>query len=217
MTFFRPRRRGCLSSLMSPLSSSTLEEGLTRETSVSLTLYHGNSTLINLFDSNSTVECVRSCDQKPYLHNETKGRFCIKIEFNPQKNISLLQHGRPFFVYSTNMAAVTSCEHTLLPSPWEGGEKRVDLFFNRVALCLFTLWICLGCSFHAILPRACPFGHQASWTLVVWSKLQEHHQKRRPLEIYLVTLLVHPVLPRLWHRNTNRKVRIASRELFAKQ
>ena len=39
-----------------------------------------------------TMECVRSCDQKPYLHNETKGGICIKIEFNPQKNISLFQH-----------------------------------------------------------------------------------------------------------------------------
>ena len=155
MTFFRPRRRGCLSSLMSPLSSSTLEEGLTRETSVSLILYHGNSTLINLFDSNSTVECVRSCDQKLYLHNETKGRFCIKIEFNPQKNISLLQHGRCFFVYSTNVTAVTSCEHTLLPSLWEGGEKRVYLFFNRVALPLYALNLFrlqLSCHFTARMP-----------------------------------------------------------------
>ena len=59
------------------------------------------------------IECVRSCDQKSYLYNERKGGICIKIEFNPQKNISLLQHGRRFFVYSSNMAAVTSCEHTL--------------------------------------------------------------------------------------------------------
>ena len=34
--------------------------------------------------------------------------------FDPQKNISLLQHGRRFFVYSSNMAAVTLCEYTLL-------------------------------------------------------------------------------------------------------
>ena len=45
--------------------------------------------------------------------NETKGGICIKIEFNPQRNISLLQHGRRFFVYSSNMATVTSSEHTL--------------------------------------------------------------------------------------------------------
>ena len=57
------------------------------------------------------IECVRSCDQKPYLHNETKGGICIKIEFNSQENISLLQHGRRFFAYSSNKAAVTSCEH----------------------------------------------------------------------------------------------------------
>ena len=59
------------------------------------------------------IECVRSCDQKSYLCNETKEGICIKIEFSPQKNISLLQHGRRFFVYSSNMAVVTSCEHTL--------------------------------------------------------------------------------------------------------
>ena len=67
-----------------------------------------------LAENRKEIECVRSCDQNPYLHNETKGGICIKIEFNPQKNISLLQHGRRFFVYSSNMAAVTSCEHTLL-------------------------------------------------------------------------------------------------------
>ena len=60
------------------------------------------------------MECVRSCDQKSYLHNETKGGICIKIEFNPQKKISLFQRGRRFFVYSPNMAAVTSCEHSIV-------------------------------------------------------------------------------------------------------
>ena len=42
-----------------------------------------------------------------------KHEFAYKIELNPQKIISLLQHGRRFFVYYSNMAAVTSCEHTL--------------------------------------------------------------------------------------------------------
>ena len=36
------------------------------------------------------IECVCSCDKKPYFHNETKGCISIKIEFDPQKNISLL-------------------------------------------------------------------------------------------------------------------------------
>jgi len=52
------------------------------------------------------IQCVRSCDQKPYLHNETKGGICIKIEFNlsPKEYFTpprwppflclLLQHGR---------------------------------------------------------------------------------------------------------------------------
>jgi len=61
----------------------------------------------------------------PYLHNETKEGICIKIEFNPRKNISLIQHGRRFFVYSSNMAAVTSCEHTLLDQHF--------WFFNKIA------------------------------------------------------------------------------------
>ena len=61
---------------------------------------------------NTVIECVRSCDQTSYLHIETKGGICIN-SFNAQKNISLLQHGRRLFVYSSNMAAVTSCEYTL--------------------------------------------------------------------------------------------------------
>ena len=82
-----------------------LEYGLTVE-----------ETLVELYvnyDQRDHIECVRSCDQKPYLHNERKGGICIKIESNLQKNISLLQHGRRFFVYSSNMAAVTSCEHSI--------------------------------------------------------------------------------------------------------
>ena len=66
-----------------------------------------------VYNVHVSIKCVRSRDQKPYLHNETKGWICIKIEFNPQKNISLLQHCRRFFVYFANMAAVTSFEHTL--------------------------------------------------------------------------------------------------------
>ena len=77
---------------------------------------------------NPSIECVRSCDQKPYLHNETKGVICIKIQFNPQKNISLLQDGRRFFVYSSNMAAVTSCEHTL--------KGFIDILFTFLAFLL---------------------------------------------------------------------------------
>ena len=44
------------------------------------------------------------------------GRFCYVrcCSFQAAKNISLLQHGRRFFVYSSNIAAVTSCEHNLL-------------------------------------------------------------------------------------------------------
>ena len=42
------------------------------------------------------------------MHNDTKGGICIKIEFNPQKNISLLQDARRFFIDSSNMAAYFS-------------------------------------------------------------------------------------------------------------
>ena len=44
------------------------------------------------------MECVHSRDQRPYWSFETKGRFCIKIEFNSQKIGLLLQHGRCSFV-----------------------------------------------------------------------------------------------------------------------
>ena len=49
-----------------------------------------------LHTSRSRIECVRSCDQKLYLHNETKGGICIEIEFNPQRLFG-----------SFNMAAVS--------------------------------------------------------------------------------------------------------------
>ena len=78
--------------------------------------------------TSSLIECVCSCDQKLYLHNETKGGICMKIEFNPQKNISLLQDGRRFFVYSSNRAAVTSCEHTLYHPPMKAFNTIASIF-----------------------------------------------------------------------------------------
>ena len=83
------------------------------------------------------VECVRSCDQKPYLHNEAKGGICIKIEFNPQKNISPLQHGRRFIVYSFNMAAVTSCEHSIKTKhKWSQQHQKCNCVLCRWQLSL---------------------------------------------------------------------------------
>ena len=78
------------------------------------------------------VECVRPCDQKSYLHNETKGGICIKIDFYAKKNISLLQHGRCFFVYSSNMAAVTSCEHTIITSTESITRNSVKYLFRVI-------------------------------------------------------------------------------------
>ena len=34
-----------------------------------------------------SIKCVCSCDQKPYLHNETKRRICIKIEGKTTKAV----------------------------------------------------------------------------------------------------------------------------------
>ena len=123
VTFFRPRRRGCLSSRMSPLSSSTLEKGLTRETSVSLTLYHGNSTLINLFDSIPTRlwSVFAHVTRSPYLHNETKGRICIKMEFNPKR-----------IFHSSNMAAVSLFTPPTWPL-WRHANKLYCLVRENLA------------------------------------------------------------------------------------
>ena len=48
------------------------------------------------------------------IMKQLKGGICVIVEFNPQKNISLLEHGCRFLVDSSNMVAVTSCEHTQL-------------------------------------------------------------------------------------------------------
>ena len=93
------------------------------ESIVSQTYQMTQKFLPSTSNCNLLIECVRSCDQKPYLHNKTKDGICIKIEFNSQKNISLLQDGHRFFVYSSNMAAVTSREHTLL---WYGHTLPVS-------------------------------------------------------------------------------------------
>ena len=59
--------------------------------------------LTTFFIFRTAIECVRSFYQTPSFHNETKGWIYIKIEFNPQKNISLLQHSPRFFVHSSIM------------------------------------------------------------------------------------------------------------------
>ena len=64
----------------------------------------------------SPIECFRSCDQQPYLHTKTKGRTFIRMEFNSQKSISLLQNGRCFFVsLHQHGRRVTSCEILYTP------------------------------------------------------------------------------------------------------
>ena len=76
------------------------------------------------------IECVRSCDQKKYLHNEKKRGICINQSLIPKRIFhsfqmvvsfaavfrDVTQHSPErnfFFVYFSNMAAVTLCEHTL--------------------------------------------------------------------------------------------------------
>ena len=51
-----------------------------------------------------TIECVRSCDQQPYLFIKTKENFFIKKEFNSHRIYILLQYGRLNIVCSSNMA-----------------------------------------------------------------------------------------------------------------
>ena len=60
------------------------------------------------------IECVRTCDQESYLFIETKESICIKKEFKSHRINLLLQYGLLFIVHSSNMADMTSCEHTLL-------------------------------------------------------------------------------------------------------
>ena len=65
-----------------------------------------------------------------------KRRDLHKIEFNTQKNISLLQDGRRFFVYSSNMAAVTSCEHTLSNATAKGNGPGYRLALDYLTQCV---------------------------------------------------------------------------------
>ena len=43
--------------------------------------------------SQNNIECVRSCDQQPYLFIETKESICIKKEFDSHRVTLLLQYG----------------------------------------------------------------------------------------------------------------------------
>ena len=54
------------------------------------------------------------CHKPPYWFTETKGDFCIKIEFKSRRIALIHQYGRRFFVWNTNMAAVTSRENAPL-------------------------------------------------------------------------------------------------------
>ena len=93
------------------------------------------------------------------MHHETKRGICIKLEFNPQKNISLFQDGRRFFVYSSNMAAGTSSEHTpLLALPGLLTKLCVSptsIFITLLSVCLLVIEVFplvqVGFSYSAVL------------------------------------------------------------------
>ena len=62
----------------------------------------------------SGIECFHSRGQHLCKFNETRESVSIKKEFNSHRIGLGHQHGRRFIVWDTNMAAVTSCENTLL-------------------------------------------------------------------------------------------------------
>ena len=73
------------------------------------------------------IDCVRSCDQKPYLLNETKWGICIKIEFNKFLRGCSDQRDQLFCLF----------ELKKLPWPygWSLGWKRVFLMgINSMSL-----------------------------------------------------------------------------------
>ena len=94
-----------------------------------------------LFQAVNPIECVWSCDQKPYLHNETKGNIVY-----PQKNISLLQDGRRLFVYSSNMAAVSTLySNVSLANLWSFNCRYGDLCPKSILGKVFAMiWFLLG-------------------------------------------------------------------------
>ena len=145
----------------------------------------------------TAIEYVCSYDQKPYLHNETKGEICIK---NPQKNISLLRHGCRFFVYSSNMAIVTSCEHTQLfhqidhfgvpPSlslslSFKARLVRNFYYSNEFQLQCGWRWILITKTLHIDSPWnrgwSEPRNDQLAWPLVTW--LLRHQQVHKSVWI----------------------------------
>ena len=103
------------------------------------------------------IECVRSCDQRPYLHNETKRGICIKIEFNPQKNISLLQDGCCFrclllqhaccdvmWTHSIILSGVISEEFVYFWKPGWLFNTLYDTFLGDFWGCLFLeAWLAI--------------------------------------------------------------------------
>ena len=63
------------------------------------------------------MECVHSRDQRPYWSFETKGRFCIKIEFNSQK-IGLPPPTWPLFLCFAPPTWLPWCHVNTLYSPF---------------------------------------------------------------------------------------------------
>ena len=79
------------------------------------------------------------------IMKQLKGGICVIVEFNPQKNISLLKHGCRFLVDSSNMVDVTSCEHTLLHEPY---------FVLKPLFFLFCFLFCFFFFAHILLVRS---------------------------------------------------------------
>ena len=63
----------------------------------------------------SSIERFHSRDQRPYWFAKSKDDFCIKIDFNSRRNDLVHQYAAISLFWNTNVAVVTSHEHTLLP------------------------------------------------------------------------------------------------------
>ena len=117
------------------------------------------------------------------MRHETKRVISIKVEFNPQKNISLHQDGSRFFVYSSNISAVTSSEHTPLLHCLVCSQNcvyRQLQFLKRYCQCVYLL---SKCSLLFRLVSRIPLfsGHGlATLLLSLPPRRKQHHGKASP-------------------------------------
>ena len=173
-----------------------------------ISICKGRKKCIHLYGVFAHVARSHICIMK-----QLKGGICVIVEFNPQKNISLLKHGCRFLVDSSNMVAMTSCEHTLLHirtalNPILSSNHCFVLFCFVFLFFFFRSY--LTCTF--ILSAGCCLVHFFHFPA---KSVPRFLYLLHPLTVYVLYIFLRYTMRNFVNKYTHKSLKVPDKRLYA--